>query len=169
MEVRVTPKKKPSKKKHQKVRRPKQLNMVQVQLTQGQDPDEKTQLIRWTEWPIGGMVGAGSPWSHTPSSPHWWPWGSFASSFFSWTHSLALVHSGPSTPRSPHQQPWGSISHSPKRLALIFLQCNLRGLYPTQIFLLCLCGAVLKNKGITNTLAMPIDKMLYVYLTVFTL
>jgi hypothetical protein len=33
---------------------------VTVGLTQGQEPDEETQPILWTELPTGEMVGAGS-------------------------------------------------------------------------------------------------------------
>ncbi len=51
------------------------------------------QLVQW--WVL---VHSGPT---LPVFPHWWPWGSFASSFLSWTHSLALVHSGPRTPSSP--------------------------------------------------------------------
>jgi len=38
-----------------------------IGLTRGQEPDEKTQLILWTERPTGALVGAGSVWSQMPT------------------------------------------------------------------------------------------------------
>jgi hypothetical protein len=41
----------------------KRLTVVQCWLTQGKEPDEKSQPILWTERPTGGaLVGAGSLW-----------------------------------------------------------------------------------------------------------
>ncbi len=33
--------------------------MVECWLAQGQEPDEKLQLILWTEWSTGAFMGAG--------------------------------------------------------------------------------------------------------------
>jgi hypothetical protein len=40
----------------------KRLTVVECWLTQGQEPDEETQRILWTERPTGALVGAGSLW-----------------------------------------------------------------------------------------------------------
>jgi hypothetical protein len=38
-----------------------------VGLTQGQEPDEETQPILWTERPTGALMGAGSLWPQMPT------------------------------------------------------------------------------------------------------
>ncbi len=46
--------------KRVKDQRPKKVDRYNVGLTQGQEPDEETQPILWTERPTGALVGAGS-------------------------------------------------------------------------------------------------------------
>ncbi len=57
--VRVAKKNSP-KIKRVKGRQPKKVDWCNVRLTQGQEPDEETQLILWTERLTGALLGAGS-------------------------------------------------------------------------------------------------------------
>jgi hypothetical protein len=43
-----------------KGQQPKKVDWYNVGLTQGQEPDEETQPILWTERPTGALVGAAS-------------------------------------------------------------------------------------------------------------
>ncbi len=58
-------KKHPRTKGESKVSSQTRLTGVQCWLMEGQEPDEETQPILWTEWPTVALVGAGSLW---PSS-----------------------------------------------------------------------------------------------------
>jgi len=44
---------------------------VQCWLTEGQDLDEETQRILWTEWPTVALVGAGSFWPWKQRAKQW--------------------------------------------------------------------------------------------------
>ncbi len=53
-------KKTPKKLKRVEGQQSKRVAWYNVELTQGQEPDEETQPILWTECPTGALVGASS-------------------------------------------------------------------------------------------------------------
>ncbi len=59
-EVRVEKKKNTQKIKRVKGQRPKKVDWYNVELTQGQEPDEETKPILWIERPTSALVGASS-------------------------------------------------------------------------------------------------------------